>query len=199
MIIKKLMLLSLTCLYITQMTACQSISTTQKTVNDKITGLFSHNEKLPEIDPKGIVDISKATIEQYEQLSANLPLNQWVYLENEKQGIYQLQNKSTESFVLSLRLNCKISSHPPTFELQDVQGKRILYGYDKEAGQIQFLLDNKNYGNPFDPFQRQSLSRFQQQLASAKVIKLFHASKLYRFQNQNAELLSKPVSCRENS
>ena len=49
------MLLSLTCLYITQMTACQSISTTQKTVNDKITGLFSHNEKLPEIDPKGIV------------------------------------------------------------------------------------------------------------------------------------------------
>ena len=126
-------------------------------------------------------------------------MNQWVYLENEKQGIYQLQNKSTEGFVLSLRLNCKISSHPPTFELQDAQGKRILYGYDKEAGQIQFLLDNKNYGNPFDPFQRQTLSRFQQQLASAKVIKLFHASKLYRFQNQNAELLSKPVSCRENS
>ena len=171
------MLLSLTCLYITQMTACQSISTAQTTVSDKITGLFGHNEKLPEIDPKGIVDISKATIEQYEQLSANLPLNQWVYLENEKQGIYQLQNKSTEGFVLS----------------------RILYGYDKEAGQIQFLLDNKNYGNPFDPFQRQTLSRFQQQLASAKVIKLFHASKLYRFQNQNAELLSKPVSCRENN
>ncbi len=62
----------------------------------------------------------------------------------------------------------------------------ILYGYDKEAGQIQFLLDNKNYGNPFDPFQRQTLSRFQQQLASAQVIKLFHARKLYRFQNQNA-------------
>ncbi len=46
-------------------------------MSDKITGLFGHNEKLPEIDPKGIVDISKATIEQYEQLSANLPLNQW--------------------------------------------------------------------------------------------------------------------------
>ena len=61
MIIKKLMLLSLTCLYITQMTACQSISTAQTTVSDKITGLFGHNEKLPEIDPKGIVDISKAT------------------------------------------------------------------------------------------------------------------------------------------
>ena len=76
------MLLSLTCLYITQITACQSIYTAQTTVSDKITGLFGHNEKLPEIDPKGIVDISKATIEQYEQLSANLPLNQWVYLEN---------------------------------------------------------------------------------------------------------------------
>ena len=96
------MLLSLTCLYITQMTAWQSISTAQTTVSDKITGLFGHNEKLPEIDPKGIVDISKATIEQYEQLSANLPLNQWVYLENEKQGIYQLQNKSTEGFVDAL-------------------------------------------------------------------------------------------------
>ena len=88
-----MLLLSLTCLCLTQMTACQSISTAQTTVSDKITGLFGHNEKLPEIDPKGIVDISKATIEQYEQLSANLPLNQWVYLENEKQGIYQLQNK----------------------------------------------------------------------------------------------------------
>ncbi len=107
-----MLLLSLTCLCLTQMTACQSISTAQTTVSNKITGLFGHNEKLPEIDPKGIVDISKATIEQYEQLSANLPLNQWVYLENEKQGIYQLQNKSTEGFVLSLRLNCKISSHP---------------------------------------------------------------------------------------
>ena len=149
--------------------------------------------------PKALSISVKPPSSKYKQLSANLPLNQWVYLENEKQGIYQLQNKSTEGFVLSLRLNCKISSHPPTFELQDAQGKRILYGYDKEAGQIQFLLDNKNYGNPFDPFQRQSLSRFQQQLASAKVIKLFHASKLYRFQNQNAELLSKPVSCRENS
>ena len=74
MIIKKLMLLSLTCLYLTQMTACQSIFTAQNKVSDKITGLFGHNEKLPEIDPKGIVDISKATIEQYEQLSANLPL-----------------------------------------------------------------------------------------------------------------------------
>lgn len=80
------MLLSLTCLYLTQMTACQSISTAQTTVSDKITGLFGHNEKLPEIDPTGIVDISKATIEQYEQLSANLPLNQWVYLENENKG-----------------------------------------------------------------------------------------------------------------
>ena len=60
------MLLSLTCLCLTQMTACQSISTTQNTLSDKITGVFSHKEKLPEIDPKGIVDISKATIEQYE-------------------------------------------------------------------------------------------------------------------------------------
>ncbi len=194
-----MLLLGLISVVTAQLTACQSVSKAQNTVSHKITGLFGHNEKLPEIDPKGIVDISKATIEQYEQLSANLPLNQWVYLENEKQGIYQLQNKSTEGFVLSLRLNCKISSHPPTFELQDAQGKRILYGYDKEVGQIQFLLDNKNYGNPFDPYQRQNLSRFQQQLASAQVIKLFHAGKLYRFQNQNAELLSKPVSCRENS
>lgn len=193
-----MLLLGLISVVTAQLTACQSVSKAQNTVSDKITGLLGNHEKLPEIDQKGIVDISKATIEQYEQLSANLPLNQWVYLENEKQGIYQLQNKSTEGFVLSLRLNCKISSHPPTFELQDAQGKRILYGYDKEAGQIQFLLDNKNYGNPFDPFQRQSLSRFQQQLASAQVIKLFHAGKLYRFQNQNAELLSKPVSCREN-
>ena len=200
MTIKKLMLLlGLISVVTAQLTACQSVSKAQNTVSDKITGLFGHNEKLPEIDSKGIVDISKATIEQYEQLSANLPLNQWVYLENEKQGIYQLQNKSTEGFVLSMRLNCKISSHPPAFELQDTQGKRILYGYDKEAGQIQFLLDNKNYGNPFDPFQRQTLSHFQQQLASAQVIKLFHAGKLYRFQNQNAELLSKPVSCREHS
>ena len=194
-----MLLLSLISVVTAQLTACQSVSKAQNTVSHKITGLLGNHEKLPEIDQKGIVDISKATIEQYEQLSANLPLNQWVYLENENQGIYQLQNKSTEGFVLSLRLNCKSSSHPPTFELQDAQGKRILYGYDKAAGQIQFLLDNKNYGNPFDPFQHQTLSRFQQQLASAQVIKLFHAGKLYRFQNQNAALLSKPVSCRENS
>lgn len=192
------MLLSLTWICITQITACQSLTTAQNTVSDKITGLFGENEKLPEIDPKGIVDISKTTIEQYEQLSANLPLNQWVYLENEKQGIYQLQNKSTDGFVLSLRLNCKISSHQPTFHIQDAHGKLILEAYGQNTGQIQFLLDNKNYANPFDPYQRQALSRFQQSIATAKVIKIFNAGKLYTFQNKNAELLTKPTSCREN-
>lgn len=154
---------------------------------------------MPEIDAQGIVDLSKASLEQYEQLSATLPLNQWVYLENEKQGTYQLRNTSTEGLTLFFGLNCKISQHQPTFHLQDLRGKVLLKAHDENVGHIQFLLDNKNYRNPFDPYQHKNLPHFQQQLAQAKVIKIFNAGKLYTFQNQNAVLLSKPTSCRENN
>ena len=96
-----------------------------------------------------------------------------------------------------MRLNCKITSQRPSFSLSGADGKTLLNAYDDSAGAVQFLLDNKNFGNPFDLHHAKKLENFKLALISAKNIKIFNASKLYAFQNNQAELLQKPVSCRE--
>ena len=137
----------------TGITGCQTISKTTSKATSKVgswVGLGDKQPTVPEIDKKGVVDISKTTLEQIQQLTINMPIGQWVYIENDLQGIYNLQNKSKSGHLLSLKLNCKISSQKPTFNIQDTAGKEILRAYDEQAGPVQFLLDNKNYGNPFN-------------------------------------------------
>lgn len=177
---------------------CQTLSNTTEKVSDQVTGLFSAKDKAPKIDKDGVVDISKKTLEQLEKFTASMPTQQWVYIENEQLGRYQLKNKAQDGVILTLALHCKISSQRPTFSLSNAEGKPLLKAYDPNAGQIQFLLDNQNYGNPFNVHTDELLKRFQAAIAQAKVIKIFNASRLYTFQNGNADLLSKPVSCQES-
>ncbi len=178
------------------LTGCQTLSKTSSTVSDKVMGMLG-KEKAPEVNQKGTVDISKSTQQQLENLLANMPKNQWVYIENDQQGTSTLKNKSNDNFSLSLKLNCKIATQRPTFSLTNNDEQEILKAHDSAAGQIQILLDNKNYGNPFELTNSQKFQSFKTSLAQAKVIKIFNASKLYTFQNNKAELLTKPVSCRD--
>ncbi|OTG84566.1 hypothetical protein B9T33_01935 [Acinetobacter sp. ANC 5054] len=178
------------------LTGCQTLSKTSSTVSDKVMGMLG-KEKAPEVNQKGTVDISKSTQQQLENLLANMPKNQWVYIENDQQGTSTLKNKSNDNFSLSLKLNCKIATQRPTFSLTNKDDQEILKAHDSAAGQIQILLDNKNYGNPFELTNHQKFQSFKTALAQAKVIKIFNASKLYTFQNNKAELLTKPVSCRD--
>ena len=99
--------------------------------------------------------------------------------------------------MLFFRLNCKIPSQKQSFTIQNKDGQDILKAHDPQAGSIQFLLDNKNFANPFDAVNAKKLEPFKTALKTAKVIKIFNASKLYTFQNGHAELLEKPVSCKE--
>jgi hypothetical protein len=93
-----------------------------------------------------------------------------------------------------------VTSQKPTFSIENRDGQVILKAYDEEqAGQIQFLLDNKNYGNIFGLGQAKQLAAFKTQVLHAKVIKIYNQGKLYSFNNHKAELLSKPVSCKTNS
>ena len=108
-----------------------------------------------------------------------------------------LQNKSEDQSILSFGFNCQIDTQRPTFYLYNANGEQILTAYDEKLGQIQFLLDNKNYLNPFSRYSTQKLEIFKKELATAKIIKIYHAGHLYRFENQQAELLTKPVSCQE--
>ena len=182
------------------MTGCQSISKTTSKVTDKalaMVGLGDKEMKAPEIDKQGVVDISKTTLEQIEQLTQNMPTGQWVYIENDLQGIYTLQNKAKDGHMLFLRLNCKNPAQRPGFMIQNKDGQDILKSHDPQAGTIQFLLDNKNYGNPFELINLKNYPNFKMAIQKAKTIKIFNASTLYTFQNDQADLLNKQVTCKE--
>lgn len=182
------------------LTGCQSISKTTSNVTHKalsMVGLADKELKAPEIDPQGVVDISKTTLEQIEKLTQNMPTGQWVYIENDLQGIYTLQNKASDGNMLLLRLNCKNPAQRPGFIIQNKESQDLLKSYDPQAGTIQLLLDNKNYGNPFDLTNLKNYPNFKTAIKKAKTIKIFNASKLYSFQNGQAELLDKQVSCKE--
>lgn len=179
---------------------CQSISKATSKVSDKalsMIGLGDKEVKVPEIDKQGVVDISKTTLEQIEKLTQNMPIGKWVYIENDLQGIYTLQNKAKDGNMLFLRLNCKNSAQKPGFTIQNKDGQDILKAHDPQAGSIQFLIDNKNYGNPFDLVNIKKIDTFKATVKKAKVIKIFNASKLYTFENGQGDLLDKPVSCKE--
>lgn len=176
----------------------QKVSSGVTKTTDKVKSLVGLGEtKAPEIDQQGVVDASKATLEKLEQMTLNMPTGQWVYVENDLQGIYTLQNKSTDGNMLYFRLNCKIPLQQSGFTIQDKDGKDLVKAHDPQTGQIQFLVDNKNYGNPFDLVNAKKMPAFKQALKTAKTIKIFNNSKLYTFENAHAELLNKPVTCRE--
>lgn len=175
---------------------CQTISETSTKVSEKALSMVGLGEKkVPEIDKKGVVDISKTTLEQIEQLTQNMPVGQWVYIENDLQGIYNLQNKAKDGHMLFMRLNCKNAAQKPSFAIHNAEGQEILKSSDMQVGAIQVLLDNKNYSNPFDLVNMKKLDAFKAALKKAQVVKIFNASKLYTFENGKAELLDKPVSC----
>lgn len=182
---------------LTSATGCQSISETSSKVSNKALSMIGlgDNEKVPEINQKGVVDISKTTLEQIEKLTTNMPTGQWVYIENDLQGIYNLQNKAKDGNMLFMRLNCKNTTQKSGFSIQNKDGQEILKSSDLQAGAIQVLLDNKNYSNPFDAVNLKNLNLFKVALKKAKVIKVFNASTLYTFENDKADLLDKPVSC----
>ncbi|MHA3060287.1 hypothetical protein ACX1N5_07520 [Acinetobacter sp. ANC 4636] len=176
------------------LTGCQSVSKATHKVGN-IVGLSK--EEVPQANKKGVVDVSDIN-NQLEQLTENLPAEQWSYIENKKQGMYSLKNKSKTGDILSLKLNCNVASQKPTFSIENTDGQVLLKAYDQQAGQIQFLLDNKNYGNIFALGQVKQLAAFKNQVIHAKVIKIYNQGKLYSFSNNKAELLNKPVSCKAN-
>lgn len=174
-------------------TGCQTVSKATHKVGSMV-GLGK--EEAPQANKKGVVDVSDSNINQLEQLTENLPTDQWSYIENKKQDIYNLKNKSKTGDVLSLKLNCNVASQKPTFSIENSDGQVVLKAYDEQAGQIQFLLDNKNYGNIFGLGQAKQLAAFKTQVTHAKMIKIYNQGKLYSFNNSKAELLNKPVSCK---
>lgn len=174
------------------LTACQSLSETSAKVGQWI-GLGTDEVKTPKIDKKGVADLSKKTQQQLQQLIVNMPSNQWIYMEDEKQAIYQLKNKNPSGQILNLKLYCKMSTQTPSFNIEDNANKQLLNSLNKEQGTIQVLLDDRNYGNPFQA--QQKLDQFKIAIKTASEIKVFYASTLYRFQNNNRKLLDKAVSC----
>ncbi len=187
-------LVSFALVVIFTLNACQTVKNTK----DKVTSVFDKSSKVPEIDDEGVADISKTTsIEQIEKLTANMPSGQWIYIENNIQGIYTLQNKSTDGSRLFMRLNCKSENQKSGFIIQNKAAQDVLRSNDDKVGQIQILLDNKNYLNPFEGNNGKKIEVFKNALIKAKEIKIYNASTLYTFKNGNAELIDKPVTCKD--
>lgn len=193
----KILFTSLSIISLLNTTGCQTITETSSKVGDKALSMvgLSRKDKIPEIDKKGIVDISKTTLEQIEKLRQNMPVGQWTYIENDLQGIYDLQNKAADGNMLFMRLNCKNSVQKPSLSVQNNDGTEVVNSNHPDSNALQVLLDNKNYGNPFSLANQKKLDTFKSDLQKAKVVKIFNASKLYTFQNGKAELLNKPVTC----
>jgi len=118
-----------------------------------------------------------------------------IYTHFDLQGIYTLQNKSKDGYILSFKLNCKRENQKTGFNILDQSGQVILAVPASHNTTIQFLLDNKNYANPFIEINPKKLERFKADLKTTQVIKIFNSSKLYKFQNNKVQLLDKPVSC----
>lgn len=191
---KFLNLLSFALVLIFMLNACQTVKNTK----DKVTSVFDKSSQMPEMDDNGVVDVSKTTsIEQIEQFTATIPTGQWVYIENDLQGIYSLQNKSVDGSRLFIRLNCKSENQKTGFIIQNKASQDVLRSNDDKIGQIQILLDNKNFLNPFDGYNVKKIEVFKNALIKAKEIKIYNASTLYTFKNGNAELLNKPVTCKD--
>ena len=193
----KILFTSFSIISLLNIAGCQTISETSSKVGDKALSMvgLSRKDKIPEIDKKGIVDISKTTLEQIEKLRQNMPVGQWTYIENDLQGVYDLQNKAADGNMLYMRLNCKNSVQKPSLSVQNADGTEVINSNHPDANALQVLLDNKNYGNPFSLANQKKLDTFKNDLQKAKVLKIFNASKLYTFQNGKADLLSKPVTC----
>ena len=132
-----ILLLSMTILC----TGCQTTKNITTKTTEKVKSMIGLGEpKVPEIDQQGIVDASKATLEKLEQMKINMPTGQWVYIENDLQGIYTLQNKAKDGSVLYFRLNCKIPSQKSGFSIEGKDGKELLKSNDPQFGAIQFLV-----------------------------------------------------------
>ena len=86
---------------------CQSLTKTSNKVKD-LTGFGE--KKPPEVNSKSVLDVSKTTLAQIEKITLTMPVGQWVYIENDLQAIYSLQNKSADGTMLLLRLNCTLPS-----------------------------------------------------------------------------------------
>lgn len=181
---------------LSSLTACQSLSKTSAKVGEWV-GLGKDEVKTPKIDKKGVTDLSKKNQQQLQQLLLNMPVDQWIYMEDEKKAIYQLKNKNQAGQFLNLKLHCKVSTQTPSLNVEDSANKQILNSLNQEQDAIQVLLDDRNYGNPFQARQKEKLDQFKIAITIAKEIKIFQASKLYRFQNNNLHLLDKAVSCVE--
>ncbi len=188
---RTLMILAL----VSHLSACQSISKSASKTTNTFASWLGLKSKVPKIDAHGMVDMSKTSLEQMQELRQNMPADQWVYLENDLQGIYTLQNKSKDGYILSFKLNCKRENQKTGFNILDQSGQVILAVPASHNTTIQFLLDNKNYANPFIEINPKKLERFKADLKTTQVIKIFNSSKLYKFQNNKVQLLDKPVSC----
>ena len=75
-------------------TGCQTakkVSSGVSKTTEKVKSMVGLGEtKVPEVNQQGVVDVSKATLEKLEQMKINMPTGQWVYIENDLQGILHL-------------------------------------------------------------------------------------------------------------
>lgn len=154
-----------------------------------------------------------------EEMSAfmkKLPTDGWVLLSY--QGALQLLNYSNKEYILNLRLNCA-DGHPGYLvEYSDAYGDGDWGGLDfvssgKDDGKdVHFLLDGKDYKDPFAGAGTPGLKAFSEALKKAQKLTISaydmemnpetgkNESKLNRsidFKLAHPELLESAVSCNE--
>jgi len=145
----------------------------------------------------------------------SLPKDGWFILQFKKDGD-RLFNYSNKNYEMSLWFNCTGKGKPGfLIEYSDSYGDGNYGGIDfissnaKNGNRIQFLLDNKNYGDPFTKGDNQ-LAAFKVALKKAHKLTLSVYGKEFNpqtgqdeeklnrsieFKLAHGELLDRPVNC----
>ena len=107
---------------------------------------------------------------------------------------------------IRLNLNCSDSNEQPFFLIEDLDGADVLSSSSEEAEQIEFILDQQVFPNPFQNTQSKDFENFKQIFYQAKLLTIRayvledHSSQTnestpvreYSFNNQYAEVLKAP-------
>lgn len=177
------------------------------------------SQAIAQQDDKNVIEVP-ANLPESEQAAwqKKLPTDGWLLLRFPDHGD-QLLNFSNREYVLHLWLSCKENSkgqpgylveYSDAYRDGDFGGIDFVSSRNHEGRDIHFLLDGKDYGNPFEKQLKEQLADFSTALKKATKLTLSvydsemnpetgkEEPKLNRsidFKMAHSELLDKPVNC----
>lgn len=157
-----------------------------------------------------IIDADKFSEEQLSNISNIASQDGWVLLKYD--GGNYVSNYSNKDYILYFSINCKESSQKPLFLIEysnnyrdgDYGGIDFVSSKD-EHREVEFLLDGKEFKNPFKNLDETQFKSFIETLKKATILTIniydytanneLELNRSLDFKLENGELLDSTVNC----